>query len=1034
MKFKLVIITGLLILSQHLHASLAFKASKVERHATKIAELYGDNGAWYVNEYNVPKGKLQNLILSKRFPTKNAASLFWQKKYAHWGHNKNNLKPHEFVTSETDKAIWKAKEVWSSDWETKYSEWVKKEFDEKYFEKFNLATDCADAAVALRWIFARNNLLPMGIHLAGSKILFTHESMKSEWLSLPTHNDWHQDQRFLEILKYILGSTYTHSIASDSYPVAISKKGIKEGTFILILGKVSGHTQIVGETNYLDLNKAPVYLFSSTVPVEVRSLYKEILISMPRPVENGSGFKRFRWLESKLGKWQLKPIIDHPLYSLKQFDSSFSSEDKFVENLYKELNVTLNPKAIITALIKDLKTSIDLRINAVEKGYTFCKISDCSKHSKGWEDWSTPSRDKRILGKITTINKLLLDFSRGGNDDLKDDWENAKKLYNWDILSKKRSLKEIVKGFQANVFSFDPNLSIAHRWGSTPLAISENILTIAKQLIAERKIKIGGNTSTAKCTTYCHYTSDNFKKNETYLIDQKIASLTLGWKSFCSFNKKKDCLLLEKRLSQSKVKIPTQSNEINLIEFFNLTPLFNSDPNTTYEWRWGKRNFKFQRVRLVPGLRNFSTNKSGLAIISKNEIWEIKSNKKLFAPTDDEVKFHPQDDDLIYSVTTKDNFSKNFNVFNYSTWSWFSINFKSSLKHENIYWLDHQYFILDSKLNKDSLEIYKYDSRSVTLVKKIITTNSITHNNINSGSKLHFLAYEDNSGSNILYIDNNLVKEIKIQSKIDLTKISNHLKFSDNLYLIATKNQIIGINALTNLQKIIKMPKNFSVENVVSDLNLISWQYIDVNKKLVALVQQFDDNFDLLRESKYPNYKITYSGYNNGNAYYFASLINGVNVVPIVFRVNDKKIETYSLASSTSFEMVYNEHILSTTVPSFITTYTNFDSDFSYITPDQLFLRFCHRACRLNKENLLIVGNMEAPVKMAFTTKSLANKFPIPILTSVDNHWTTRRLEDDFLYTNGAEIDHVNSGRLSDKKSIIYKYHTDVFVFLSNLE
>jgi hypothetical protein len=180
---KFALISMFILISNSLYASFPRKIVQVLRNSTNIAEVFGENGIWIVNEYHIPNGKLQSLTLSKKFPSQKIAVSFWSKNYKNWGHNKNNIKPQEFVNTESDNVNWDDEEVWSDAWEEKFTEWVKKEFTLDYFKKYNFATDCADVAVALRWIFARRFKLPIGIHLSGSGILFTHESMKDEWLT-----------------------------------------------------------------------------------------------------------------------------------------------------------------------------------------------------------------------------------------------------------------------------------------------------------------------------------------------------------------------------------------------------------------------------------------------------------------------------------------------------------------------------------------------------------------------------------------------------------------------------------------------------------------------------------------------------------------------------------------------------------------------------------------------------------------------------------------------------------------------------------
>jgi hypothetical protein len=94
---------------------------------------------------------------------------------------------------------------------------------EEFFYKNKVATDCADVAIAARWIFARIHKMPAAQTLAEPNVLFSNESFRNAWSDLPTHEDWTQDQLFRVALDYVLDNTYTHTLWKDSCSIHISQ-------------------------------------------------------------------------------------------------------------------------------------------------------------------------------------------------------------------------------------------------------------------------------------------------------------------------------------------------------------------------------------------------------------------------------------------------------------------------------------------------------------------------------------------------------------------------------------------------------------------------------------------------------------------------------------------------------------------------------------------------------------------------------------------------------------------------------------------
>ena len=57
----------------------------------------------------------------------------------------------------------------------------------------------------------------------------------------------------------------------------------------------------------------------------------------------------------------------------------------------------------IASLIQQLED----RVKLVEDGYEYCLERNCSKGTAAYEDWSTPSRDKRLGELFKQVSSLV---------------------------------------------------------------------------------------------------------------------------------------------------------------------------------------------------------------------------------------------------------------------------------------------------------------------------------------------------------------------------------------------------------------------------------------------------------------------------------------------------------------------------------------------------------------------------------------------------------------------------------------------------
>lgn len=162
-----------------------FSQEKIwEKHNNGITEYlvyYSLENTHILELYEKKTDKLQTKVWRKVFssPTKVFATitqLDFSQEQKIKNPSQTDLKFH--VTEALESVIWPVTQQWNMEWESRYANWIESEVNSDYFIEHQFATDCADVALALRWIFARDNGLPAGNKLAGSGNLFTQSSVK----------------------------------------------------------------------------------------------------------------------------------------------------------------------------------------------------------------------------------------------------------------------------------------------------------------------------------------------------------------------------------------------------------------------------------------------------------------------------------------------------------------------------------------------------------------------------------------------------------------------------------------------------------------------------------------------------------------------------------------------------------------------------------------------------------------------------------------------------------------------------------------
>ena len=698
---------------------------------------YTDEGRHYLDQYYQAKGEYQDRISHKVFQSPQDVNKFVNENYKNYSDKKvwNSLGMDKILTNifsidlsdsveSTGLVIWETKNTWNQEWEKRYAQWIEESVDKDFLKRNNVPVDCADVAYALRWIFSRINYLPAANTLAGSGALFGNESFKSKWINLKKDTDWYNDKLFLTALNYLLDNTYTHTLLRDVYPIKISKESLIAGVIHLSLHEENGHTRIFSKTNYEDVDQIPLMFMSGTTPRMLRTLYEETFSIDSRVPRELGGVVQMRWPSKVINKWRLMDAVNMPNYSLEQYEGEYMrTETNFVVATFKRLGVEFKPDVIAKRQIEDIKEMVRTRISIVEEGNRVCQIEDCAESTSNFENWSTPSRDKRILSNLENVKKFVQRF---GSDNLRVFFQLSSKEYFVSIQEKNYNLNLIEFLWKYGLYSSDPRDSIDLRWGIDPNAVSVLAIRKINKAISERKMLIEKQLKNKKCTkeNQCKVGDSDWITYNTYQIDKnffEIAEAIIKYsKVFSSEDYEELVIGLNKNFSGF------DGQKIAFFNFIDLLPFLNSDPRVSVEQRWGNDRQKYYYFRFPPSITSLQISSNAMAVVNKRKIIDLRKGAEILLP--ENVGTLSQNPDTGITVGILKNEEENLIIYHpkTSTLEKIKLGLRESSEPYEIIWHSTSVFSL---YGHPELLIFKLDlnsSSSTTLLYQFSNVSQMT--------------------------------------------------------------------------------------------------------------------------------------------------------------------------------------------------------------------------------------------------------------------------------------------------------------------
>lgn len=360
--------------------------------------------------------------------------------------------------------VWPSKNTWSLEFEAKYAKWITEKVEIGSLKKWNIATDCADVAIALRWIFARENFLPV-LHNTNDGWMISNES--NTWDSLPGSNDWQSDQRFQAALRAALKTTSTATVLQDSYPVKIQEGSVAAGAFYLRRYQGHGHLDLLARVG-ASSKSWPITIFASTVPAAVRELTAIPFMRSEIPKLGQDGIFKFRWPVKFKGRLRLLNSSEMPDYSQEQFSAELSDRyNSFDQWVFAKMKFqTVDAETRLFKLIDSLIMRFHIRKDLIHAGIQHCNFKHlCLENSADFENYSTYSRDMAIGYLVQALDQVVfLNRNSGEASRLQSALIEAEGATLFSIEDRSFTLGDLVGIWQREDFSSDPNVSEIRRW------------------------------------------------------------------------------------------------------------------------------------------------------------------------------------------------------------------------------------------------------------------------------------------------------------------------------------------------------------------------------------------------------------------------------------------------------------------------------------------------------------------------------------------------------------------------------------------
>ena len=391
-----------------------------------------------------------------------------------------------------------------------------------------LTPDCADLPYTLRAYFAWKTGLPIAFRSCGRGSSKAPPYCGTPNIMTEFTRGISSQAHFKKFSRRLADTVHSGSArtgladeATDLYPISLSRETLWPGT---VYADPYGHILVLVEWVPQTVDRPGMLLAVDAQPdnsVARKRIWEGTLL-FANTENAGPGFKAFRPLISTSpGKWRTlanDELIDHLEFTAFSLEQDYLTPDDFYATLAKLINpYGLDPVQVYEATLTALAEQIETRVNSVDNGEAYFRKNPRSvipmpsgaaifQTVGPWEDYSTPSRDMRLIIAINVLNSLpekivchpeLFVLKDKTPEEAKAEIEqyHAKRIQERNIRytrtngsSWELSVAEVLARKPAYEIAYNPNDCAEIRWGAKPDTVE--YATCRRYAPAEQRAKM----------------------------------------------------------------------------------------------------------------------------------------------------------------------------------------------------------------------------------------------------------------------------------------------------------------------------------------------------------------------------------------------------------------------------------------------------------------------------------------------------------------------------------------------------------------
>lgn len=399
---------------------------------------------------------------------------------------------------------------------------------------FDLVPDCADLPYTLRAYFSWKLRLPFGYRQCSRgragvpptcgelRTCLTAREADGEVAAF----DVFVNRRVRSGVHSASGRTAPQDDATDLYPVALERRSLPPGT---VYADPYGHVMML--TKWIEQGHAGPKSYGILIAAEAqpdntvgrRRFFRGSFLFDPSTEDVGAGFKHFRPLVydkpsntiTALDNATLAKSTEHARFSMMQYEGD-------LEAFYERMDALINPQPLepserLRSLLDSFQEAVERRVLSIDTGEAYLRENprtipmpighEVFETTGPWEDYSTPSRDLRLLIALDELLGLpkriaehperfaLEDKTKAGQraEEIEAELkaELAKRSFKYtrsDGSPHTLSLADVVKRAPAFEVGYDPNDCPELRWGAPEG--SDELSTCKRHAPAEQRARL----------------------------------------------------------------------------------------------------------------------------------------------------------------------------------------------------------------------------------------------------------------------------------------------------------------------------------------------------------------------------------------------------------------------------------------------------------------------------------------------------------------------------------------------------------------